>query len=155
MGKTGTSDIATDAKPLEPGSISARERRAVEAKRRVKDEIAKRSGCAGALPAHVGALIFEPKGATETLALVEAKLKTAFSKISFALANGIWSHSEYALTSLCKVRIDEAMGSLDYSADQKRVISTYHKDLIGKMRDLEDQCASIRKCTSKLRQFRK
>eukprot|EP00929_Paragymnodinium_shiwhaense_P044562 TRINITY_DN22843_c0_g1_i1.p1 TRINITY_DN22843_c0_g1~~TRINITY_DN22843_c0_g1_i1.p1 ORF type:complete len:711 (+),score=178.09 TRINITY_DN22843_c0_g1_i1:71-2203(+) len=145
-GTTGSADKATEA-------VSPKE----EAQRRVKAEMALREGrvpeetSSSCLPSDLRDRVFEPSEVLQTMPSVEQMLKRAFAVLASILANQAFAFTDTAMSDLCRRRVDEAMSGIDFSPEQRRLVSLRHQEALAKLHKAEARLDSVHRCVAALR----
>lgn len=144
---------APAASPDQPksGSSSSGSSRAKEARRRVMAEMQRRSGPSGGLPGDLRDKVFDPKEAAGTVGLVTVQLKHSFRVLADILANQAFAFADAGLKDLCRRQVDEAMNTISFTPEQRRVLSDRHQELVDVARQVEDRLAAVRRCLASLR----
>eukprot|EP00931_Biecheleriopsis_adriatica_P063935 TRINITY_DN3880_c0_g2_i1.p1 TRINITY_DN3880_c0_g2~~TRINITY_DN3880_c0_g2_i1.p1 ORF type:complete len:846 (-),score=207.21 TRINITY_DN3880_c0_g2_i1:69-2606(-) len=139
--------------PSAPSSAAAssKARRAAEARKRVIAEMNNRSGPSTALPKRFQDRVFDPKEAKEGVPLVALGIQRAFSVLAQILANQAFAFADASLHALTRREVDEAMANIEFSPEQKRVLSDRHRELVEVARQVEDRLVAVRRCLSSLR----
>lgn len=140
---------------LEPQLISSMPAmgsgRGKEARRRVITEMQLRSGPSTGLPRELQDRVFDPREAKQALPLVEYRLRQAFSVLADILANQAVAFSDAAMASLCRREVDEAMTAIDFSPEQRVVLSERHVELSDVARQVQERLRIVRRATVVLR----
>eukprot|EP00930_Biecheleria_cincta_P055625 TRINITY_DN41930_c0_g1_i1.p1 TRINITY_DN41930_c0_g1~~TRINITY_DN41930_c0_g1_i1.p1 ORF type:complete len:914 (-),score=247.43 TRINITY_DN41930_c0_g1_i1:57-2798(-) len=156
-GGGGSSGSASAAPPLaaadipKSGSSGGSSSRAKEARRRVMAEMQRRSGPSGGLPVELRDRVFDPKEAAGIVGMVTVQLKRAFRVLADILANQAFAFADAGLKDLCRRQVDEAMNTISFSMEQRRVLSDRHHELVDVARQVEDRLAAVRRCLASLR----
>eukprot|EP00931_Biecheleriopsis_adriatica_P063933 TRINITY_DN3880_c0_g1_i1.p1 TRINITY_DN3880_c0_g1~~TRINITY_DN3880_c0_g1_i1.p1 ORF type:complete len:876 (-),score=197.09 TRINITY_DN3880_c0_g1_i1:78-2705(-) len=130
---------------------SGKSSRAAEARKRVIAEMKRRSGPSGGLPRNLQERVFDAKEAKEGVPAVAHGIINAFTVLSQILANQAFAFADASLHTLTRRQVDEAMANIDFSSEQKRVLSDRHKELVQVARQVEDRLMAVRRCLSSLR----
>merc|ERR1719388_127394 len=107
-----------------------------DARKRVIDELQRRTCGSGGLLPNMRDRTFQPKEAEKAMAAVEQELKRAFSKLSNILANQAVAFADTTLTTLCRRYMDEEMSCIRLDENQERAVGVRHAEL-------KRQCAVI------------
>jgi len=125
---------------------AARQQRMSESRRRVTEEVRRRSGSSGGLLPGMRDRTFQPNEVTQEIARVEQELRRAFSKLGNILANQTVAFADTTLTGLCRRYMEEAMSSIGLDADQERAVGTRHAELQQQATVVDEQLAAVRRC---------
>lgn len=125
-----------------------------EARQRVTQEMRKRSGPSGGLPAQLQDRIFDPKDVKSSAPLVIRKLHKAFGTLAGILATQAYAFADASLTTLSRREVDEAMNGIDFSPEQRRILEARHQELYDVAKEVDGRLESVKKCLSILRSAR-
>merc|ERR1712014_272522 len=92
-----------------------------------------------------------PSDVLQTMPSVEHMLKKAFGVLASILANQAFAFSDTAMSDLCRRRIDEAMSGLDFTPEQRRLVSLRHQEAMSKLQKAETRLDTVHRCVSALR----
>lgn len=129
-------------------NASSAPNRGNEARKRVIDELQRRTCGSGGLLPNMRDRTFQPKEAKKAMAAVEQELKRAFSKLSNILANQAVAFADTTLTTLCRRYMDEEMSCIRLDENQERAVGVRHAELKRQCAVIDGQVATIGRCIS-------
>jgi len=138
--------------PVSSGSSGAdKKQKAAEARKRVTEEMKRRSGPSGGVPKSLQERVFDPKEVKGSVNLVQHRLQRAFSVLADILANQAFAFADASMSVLCRRQVDEAMSSIEFSNEQRRILYDNHRQHVEVARQVEDRLSAVRRCLSSLR----
>jgi len=127
--------------------------RTLEAKQRVKVEMAKReSKGAGGLPKSLRDIAFEPATSIQSLPHVEVMLRKAYRVLAQVVSNQAVAFVDAAMSGFTQNGLEMAMTSLDFTPEQWRALREKHGEMANMRKQVDDRLDALYKCTSSLRQ---
>lgn len=156
MLRANTEPSLDPRKPREAPAEGAKANRAALARARVSAEMRRRhEDSAGGLPVQLLDRVFEPKDGAQMLPFVEVKLRNAFGILAGILSNQAFAFSDTSLATLCRRQVDEAMNTMQGTAEQKAILSARHSELNSVVQQVEQRLAGVHRCMTALRNTQK
>mmetsp|Transcript_43566 Transcript_43566/g.100352 ORF Transcript_43566/g.100352 Transcript_43566/m.100352 type:complete len:837 (-) Transcript_43566:143-2653(-) len=149
--KEGATRSQTENGSNGTGSSGGRSGGGEGSKLRVKSEMTRRSGRSGGLPTVLQQRVYDSKEAIHALPCIELQLRTAFRRLTNVLTHQAYAFADTALNSLCRVHLDEAINSIDFTPEQARAITKRHSELLNDAKQVEKQITALRRCAEALK----